>query len=63
MYTSIIFIPLIGSISAGFFGRKLGVKGSQLLTSSAILITTLLAITSFIEVGLNNASVSIQLFK
>jgi NADH-ubiquinone oxidoreductase chain 5 len=63
MYISLIFTPLISSISAGLFGRKLGIKGSQLLTSSGILITTLLAIISFIEVGLNNASVSIQLFK
>jgi len=63
MYLAIIILPLLGSISSGFFGRKIGVSGSQLITSSAVIFTTLLAITAFVEVGLNNIPVSVQLFR
>jgi NADH-ubiquinone oxidoreductase chain 5 len=63
MYLAIIILPLLGSIVSGFFGRKVGVSGSQLITCTCIIITTLLAITIFFEVGLNNIPVSIELFR
>jgi NADH-ubiquinone oxidoreductase chain 5 len=63
MYLTIIFLPLLGSIVSGFFGRKIGVSGSQLITSLSIIITTLLATIVFFEVGLNNILSSISLFK
>jgi len=63
MYLAIILLPLLGSISSGFFGRKIGVTGSQLITCTSVIITTLLSILAFVEVGLNNISVSLQLFR
>jgi len=63
MYLAIIVLPLLGSIVAGFFGRKVGVSGAQLITCSSVMITTLLAIVAFFEVGLNNIPVSIELFR
>ena len=63
MYLSIIFLPLIGSIMSGFFGRKIGVKGAQIITCLCVITTSILSIFSFIEVGLNNAPVYIELFK
>jgi len=63
MYLSIIVLPLLGSIVSGFFGRKIGENGSQIITSLCIIITTILALISFIEVGINNNPVSITLFK
>jgi NADH-ubiquinone oxidoreductase chain 5 len=63
MYLAIIVLPLLGSIISGFFGRKIGVQGAQIITCSSVIITTLLAILAFIEVGLNNISVSIKLFR
>src|SRR5690606_41127221 len=57
MYLSIIILPLLGSFFSGFFGRKLGVKGAQLVTTSLVMITTLLAIVAFFEVGLNSIPV------
>ena len=32
MYLAIIILPLLGSIVSGFFGRKVGVSGAQLIT-------------------------------
>jgi NADH-ubiquinone oxidoreductase chain 5 len=63
MYLAIVILPLLGSITSGFFGRKIGVTGSQLLTCFSVVITTILCVLSFIEVGINNTPVSIQLFR
>jgi NADH-ubiquinone oxidoreductase chain 5 len=63
MYLAIIILPILGSIVAGFFGRKVGVSGAQLITCSSVIITTLLAIVAFFEVGLNNIPVSINLIR
>jgi NADH-ubiquinone oxidoreductase chain 5 len=63
MYLAIIVLPLLGSIVSGFFGRKVGVKGSQIITCSFVIATTMLAVTTFMEVGFNNLPVSIHLFR
>ena len=56
-------LPLLGSIASGFFGRKVGTSGAQLITCMSVLITTILSILAFIEVGLNSNPVHIQLFR
>nr|YP_010632414.1 NADH dehydrogenase subunit 5 [Lepraria vouauxii]WBP63132.1 NADH dehydrogenase subunit 5 [Lepraria vouauxii] len=63
MYLAIIVLPILGSIVSGFFGRKVGVSGAQLITSLSVIITTILAIIGFFEVGLNSTPLSISLFK
>ena len=62
MYLLLIFLPLIGSITAGLFGRKIGPKGSSLVTVSCLFITFLLAIFSFYEVALLKSPVYLTLF-
>lgn len=42
MYLAIILLPLLGSISSGFFGRKIGVTGSQLITCTSDFLQGLL---------------------
>ena len=63
MYLIIIILPLLGSISSGFFGRKIGVSGSHIITCTSVITTTILATLAFFEVGLNNIPVSIKLFR
>lgn len=63
MYLSIIFLPLLGCIASGFFGRKVGVDGARLITSLSVIITTILAILGFFEIGFNNLPVTINLFR
>jgi NADH-ubiquinone oxidoreductase chain 5 len=63
MYLSIIILPLLGSIVSGFFGRKVGAQGAQLITCLSVITTTILAILAFIETGINNIPVSITLFR
>lgn len=61
MYLTVIILPLLASIVSGLFGRKVGVSGSHLIACSSILLTTILAIIAFIEVGVNNIPVYINL--
>lgn len=63
MYLSIIILPLLGSIVSGFFGRKVGVRGAQIITCLSVIITTVLALLVFLEVGFNNIPVTINLFR
>lgn len=63
MYLSIIILPLLGSIVAGFFGRKVGVCGAQIITCSCVIATTILALLAWVEVGFNNIPVTINLFR
>lgn len=63
MYLTLIVLPLLGSIISGFFGRKIGVRGAQVLTCSCVIITTIFAIIAFFEVGLESIPVNIQLFR
>ena len=63
MYLAIIILPLLASVSSGFFGRRIGVSGSQIITTSSVIATTILAILAFFEVGFNSIPVSIELFR
>jgi NADH-ubiquinone oxidoreductase chain 5 len=63
MYLAIITLSLLGSIVSGFFGRKVGVSGAQLITCTCVIVTTLLAFVAFFEVGMNNTPTSINLFR
>ena len=63
MYLALILLPILGSIASGFFGRKIGISGSQLITCTSVLITTFLSVVAFIEVGVNNIPVIIHLIR
>lgn len=63
MYIVIIILPLLGSMVSGFFGRKTGVTGSQALSCLSLILATILAIIGFLEIGISNNPVSINIFK
>ena len=63
MYLALIILPILGSIVSGFFGRNIGVSGARIITCTCVIITTILAIVAFLEVGLNQIPVKIELFR
>ena len=63
MYLTIILLPLLGAVISGIFGRKVGVTGAHIITCTSVVFTTLLAILCFIEVGINNVSVHVKIFR
>jgi NADH-ubiquinone oxidoreductase chain 5 len=63
MYLTVLVLPILGSLISGLFGRKIGTSGAQIITTGSIIITTLLSIFIFIEVGFNHTPVYIELFR
>ncbi|MEK9741733.1 MAG: NADH-quinone oxidoreductase subunit L, partial [Pelagibacteraceae bacterium] len=50
----LVFLPLVASFIAGFFGRVLGDKLSQIITCSCVVVSALLSIYLFFDVALNS---------
>jgi len=51
MYTAILFLPLLGFLIAGLFGRSLGAKACEYITSGLVILAALLSWVAFISVG------------
>lgn len=51
MYLLIIFLPLLGSSVAGFFGRFLGSKGTAIMTTTCVSFSSILSLIAFYEVA------------
>jgi NADH-quinone oxidoreductase subunit L len=62
MYAAIVFLPLIGCIIAGLFGRQLGDRGSQLVTCGAMTLAMVLGFVAFNDVALQSNPQTIELF-
>lgn len=61
MYLALLTLPALGSIVAGLLGRKVGVTGSHLITCTCLVLSALLSLIAFYEVGLCDSPVSINL--
>ena len=61
MYLVLVFLPLIGSISAGLFGRYLGPKGASIVTVTLLFLTFLISFFAFYEVALVGCPAYIKL--
>ena len=63
MYILVLSLPLFSTFISGLLGRFVGSKGSGVITTSLIAITWLISLFIFYEVGLNNSTCYIELFK
>ncbi len=52
MYTAIVFLPLLGFIVAGLFGRQIGPRLSEIITTGLLLVAAALSWVAFFQVGL-----------
>ena len=57
-----VFLPLLGAIVAGFFGRWIGDRGAQLVTCLAMLAAAVAGVVLFVQVALNGAEFVTPLF-
>jgi NADH-quinone oxidoreductase subunit L len=55
IYKAIVFLPLIGFLIAGLFGRQIGAKASEYVTSGLMIIVAILSWIVFIQVGFGHA--------
>jgi NADH-quinone oxidoreductase subunit L len=63
MYQAIVFLPLIGAIFAGFFGRIAGSRASEVITTSLVLITMPLAWFALYQVGIEGHEERIEFLR
>jgi NADH-quinone oxidoreductase subunit L len=52
MYAAIVFLPLLGAAIAGLFGRVIGARLSELITTGLLFVAAALSIVSFVNVAL-----------
>lgn len=61
MYVAVIFLPLIGALIAGFFGRLIGDRASQIVTCSFLLITAVLSWIIFFQIGVGGGEAHVNI--
>ena len=54
MEYALVFLPLLGAILSGFFGRYIGDRNSEIITSLLVSISAILALLILKEVTFNN---------
>jgi NADH-quinone oxidoreductase subunit L len=63
MYQSILFLPLVGAIFAGFFGRLIGGRSAEVVTTTLVLITALLSWLAFYQVAIEGQETRIEMLR
>jgi NADH-quinone oxidoreductase subunit L len=56
MYHAIVFLPLLGFLIAGIFGRVIGARASEIVTTSFLMIAALLSWIAFFSVGFGDGA-------
>jgi NADH-quinone oxidoreductase subunit L len=61
MYHAIVFLPLVGFLIAGVFGRFLGARASEVVTTALLFLSCALSWIAFVNVGFGAGATRIQL--
>src|ERR1700729_1159124 len=52
MYAAIVFLPILGALIAGLFGRVIGARASELVTTGLLFVSAALSLVAFNDVAL-----------
>ncbi|MFN3744248.1 MAG: NADH-quinone oxidoreductase subunit L [Hyphomicrobiaceae bacterium] len=63
IYQAIIFLPMLGALIAGFLGRLIGPRPSELITSGFLVISAILSWIVFWQVGIGHATDKVTLMR
>ncbi len=61
MYQAIVFLPLLGFLIAGCFGRFIGARASEVVTTALLMVSAALSWVAFFQVGFGTGATRIQL--
>jgi NADH-quinone oxidoreductase subunit L len=61
MYHAIVFLPLIGFFIAGIFGRLIGARASEIVTTTLLLVSAALSWVAFVQVGFGSGTTRVQI--
>jgi NADH-quinone oxidoreductase subunit L len=59
IYVAAVFLPLLGALIAGLFGRFIGDRGAQIVTCLGLGISACLAVPIFTDIALGHQSITI----
>ena len=54
IYLAIVFLPLAGALIAGLFGRVIGDRSSEIVSTAMLMIGAVLSWIVFIQVGFDH---------
>jgi len=60
MFKTIVFLPLVGFLIAGIFGRQIGTRASQVVTSGLLVVSAILSISAFIDVAIGGNTYTVH---
>src|SRR5918993_1775756 len=60
MYHAIVFLPLVGFLIAGVFGRLIGPRPSEIVTTAFLGLGAILSWISFVQVGFGSGATRVQ---
>ena len=63
IYKAIVFLPLLGALVAGLFGRVIGARASEIVTTALLLACAALSWVAFVQVGLEHQTDKIPLMR
>ena len=63
IYQAIVFLPILGALIAGFFGRFMGPRPAELVTSGCLIAAAVLSWIAFWQVGIGHETTKINLLR
>lgn len=63
IYIAIVLLPLAGALIAGLFGRVIGPRPSEIVTTSFLMVAAVLSWIVFVDVGFGTATARVPLFR
>ncbi len=61
IYLAIVFLPLVGALIAGLFGRLIGHRASEIITTALLMIAAVLAWIVFVRVGIGTETARVPI--
>ncbi len=63
IYTAIVFLPLIGALVAGLFGRIIGPRPAEIITTGLLLAAAVLSWVVFVRVGFGTETARVPIMR
>jgi NADH-quinone oxidoreductase subunit L len=63
IYAAIVFLPLLGALIAGLFGRLIGDRPSEVITTALLFIAAALSWVAFVQTGFEHETHKVQLMR
>ncbi len=63
IYATIVLLPLVGALIAGLFGRIIGDRPSEVITTALLIIAAALSWVTFVQVAIGHETHTVTLFR